>query len=295
MKRRAFCSLWIIAVLSGILLIFTGCEKNGNTNVPASEAPVVISQSVTDIYSTGATLKAEIKANDLQTTVTFEYGTSLSYGNTVAGVRDPIYNTEDNVKANIASLAKDTIYHFRAKAVNSVGTTYGNDMVFTAKFGVREAYGGGFIIYLDDSGEHGLIAAEIDQSEGIIWDNGTNCKKTNVTAIKVGSGQANTTRIVSILGLGNYPAKICDDLVLNGFSDWFLPSLQEFDCIWKSLSASEQKYNLKGQFYWTSSEVIATESNQSCYAWAQSIYTGEQANWWSKDNNTPYVRAVRAF
>jgi hypothetical protein len=107
---------------------------------------------VTDIYSVGATFKATLKANDLPTAVTFEYGTSLSYGNTVSSVPDPIFKTETNVKANIASLTKGTTYHFRAKAVNSVGTTYGNDMIFTTKFGVREAYGGGFIIYLDDSG-----------------------------------------------------------------------------------------------------------------------------------------------
>jgi YHS domain-containing protein len=292
-RKKGFYFLLYIAIITE-LIFFSGCERNGNTNVPALEAPVVISQSVTDIYSVGATLKATIKANDLLTTLTFEYGTSLSYGNTVASVHDPIYTTEVNVKANIASLTKGTTYHFRAKAVNSVGTTYGNDMVFTTKFGVREAYGGGFIIYLDDSGEHGLIAAEIDQSAGIIWDNSPYCIKTNVTAIKVGSGQANTTRIVSILGLGNYPAKICDDLVLNGFSDWFLPSLEEFECIWNSLSASEVKYNLKGQFYWTSSEVIVSESTQSCYAWVQNINTGEQRTW-GKDNNTPYVRAVRAF
>lgn len=280
--------------MSSELLIFTGCEKNGNKNVPALEAPVVISQSVTDIYSVGATLKATLKGNDLLTTVEFEYGTSLSYGNTVSSVHDPIYKTEAKVKANIASLTKGTTYHFRAKAINSVGTAYGNDMVFTTKLVEGEAYGGGFIIYLDDSGEHGLIAAEIDQSAGIIWNNGPYCIKTNVTALKVGSGQANTTRIVTILGLGNYPAKICDDLVLNGFTDWFLPSLEEFDCIWKNLSASDLKYNLKGQFYWTSSEAIMTESTESCYVWVQNINTGEQRTW-GKDNNEPYVRAVRAF
>lgn len=294
MKRRNYCSLWIIPILSSELLIFTGCEKNGNKNVPALEAPVVISQSVTDIYSVGATLKATLKGNDLLTTVEFEYGTSLSYGNTVSSVHDPIYKTEAKVKANIASLTKGTTYHFRAKAINSVGTAYGNDMVFTTKLVEGEAYGGGFIIYLDDSGEHGLIAAEIDQSAGIIWNNGPYCIKTNVTALKVGSGQANTTRIVTILGLGNYPAKICDDLVLNGFTDWFLPSLEEFDCIWKNLSASDLKYNLKGQFYWTSSEAIMTESTESCYVWVQNINTGEQRTW-GKDNNEPYVRAVRAF
>jgi hypothetical protein len=291
---RNYCSLLIIPVLSGELLIFTGCEKNGNKSLPAMEAPVVISQSVTDIYSVGATLHATLKENDLLTIVEFEYGTSLSYGNTVSSVQDPIYQTEAKVKANIASLTKDTTYHFRAKAVNSIGTTYGNDMVFTTKLGEGEAYGGGFIIYLDESGEHGLIAAEIDQSAGIIWNNGPYCIKTNVTAIKVGSGQANTSRIVSILGLGDYPAKICDDLVLNGFTDWFLPSLEEFDCIWKNLSPSELKYNLKGQFYWTSSEAITSESTDYCYVWVQNINTGEQRTW-SKDNNEPFVRAVRAF
>ena len=275
-------------------MIFTSCVKNNNEILPSFEAPAVVSQSVTDIFSVGATLKATIKAKGLVTAVTFEYGTSLNYGNTVSGVNDPIYNTETNVKADITSLIKGTTYHFKVKAVNSAGTTYGSDMEFTTKFGFGEAYGGGFIIYVDNSGEHGLIAAEIDQSTGIIWDNGTNCKKTNITSIKLGSGQANTTRLVSILGLGNYPARICDELILNGFDDWFLPSLEEFDCIWKSLSASESKYSLKGHFYWTSSEQIASESTQSCYAWVQNIITGEQRTW-GKDDNTPYVRAVRAF
>jgi hypothetical protein len=286
MKRNKEFHILLYVTIIAELLFLSGCERNSNTNFPVLEAPVIISQSVTDIYSVGATLKAIIKANDLPTTVTFEYGTSKNYGNIVSGVHDPIAD----VKAEIDSLTLGTTYHFRVKAVNSAGTTYGDDMVFITRYGLSEAFGGGFIIYLDESGEHGLIAAEIDQSTGIIWDNGKNCFKTNVTATKVGSGQANTTRIAIVLGLGNYPAKICDDLVLNGYDDWFLPSQQEFDCICKSLSFLRGNFNLHGQFYWTSSEVI----DQSCYAWVQNIYTGEQRTW-SKDDNTPYVRAVRAF
>lgn len=284
-RRKEFYILFYFTLITKLIFLI-GCKKNAGTEVAVLEAPVIISQSVTDIYSTGATLKAVIKANDLLTTVTFDYGTSLSYGSTVSGVKDPIAD----IKANIASLTLGTIYHFRVKAVNSVGTTYGNDMIFTTKFGLGEAYQGGYIVYLDENGEHGLIASDIDQSAGIIWDNGTNCLKTNVTALTVGTGQANTARIISNLGLGNYPAKICNDLVLNGFSDWFLPSLEELDCIWKNLSFLRGNYNLKGEFYWTSSEVVG----QNCYAWVQNINTGEKRTW-IKDDNTPYVRAVRAF
>jgi hypothetical protein len=286
MKRRKEFNFLFYFTLITKLISLSGCDRNVSTEAPALEAPVIISQSVTDIYSTGATLKAVIKANDLLTTVTFDFGTSISYGSAASGVKDPIAD----VKADIASLTLGTTYHFRVKAVNSVGTTYGNDMIFTTKFGLGEAYQGGYIIYLEENGEHGLIASDIDLSAGIIWDNGTNCLKTNVTAIAVGSGQPNTARIVTNLGLGNYPAKICNDLVLNGFSDWFLPSLEELDCIWKNLSFLRGDYNLKGEFYWTSSEV----SGQNCYAWVQNVNTGEKRTW-IKDDNTPYVRAVRAF
>jgi hypothetical protein len=284
-RKKEFYILIFFAVITESLFL-SGCEGNSNTKDAAFEAPVIISQSVDDIYSTGATLKAILKPNDLPTTIIFEYGTSPGYGNTIPCVKDPIAD----VKANLASLAFGTTYHFRAKAVNSAGTTYGNDIEFTTRFGLGEAFGGGFIIYLDAGGDHGLIAAETDQSEGIMWDNGTNCFKTNVTSVSIGSGQANTTRIVTVIGTGNYPAKICDGLILNGFSDWFLPSQQEFDCIWKNFSFLDGNYNLKGEFYWTSSEVIG----ESCYAWVQNVNTGEQRTW-SKNNNTPYVRAVRAF
>jgi hypothetical protein len=294
MKRRKDQFLLMIPVFLFGLLISTGCEKNGSTGNSIPEAPVILAQKVTYIYSAGATLKATLKENDLPAEVTFEYGTSLKYGYSVPGVPDPIFKSGTIMMAEINSLTKDTIYHFRVKAVNSAGTTYSKDMEFTPNFGIGESFGGGFIIYLDGSGEHGLIAAETDQTEGIIWDNGTNCKKTNITSTSIGSGQTNSARLVSILGPGNYPAKICDDLVLNGYSDWYLPSLQELDCMKKSLSVFDRKFNLNGIFYWTSSEAPESEGTQSCFAWVQSILTGEQRSW-AKNDKTPYVRAIRSF
>jgi len=292
MIGRIKIPLNLIPVLMGVLLFLTGCGKSDQDDPLESQVPDVISLSVTDIQSAGATLKAVLRPGILPVETTFEYGSTAEFGNSVPGAADPAI--PHGIKAEVSSLVRGTEYHFRVKAVNSAGTTYSRVMTFIASFGMGESYGGGFIIYLDDSGEHGLIAAETDQSEGIIWDNGTDCKKTNVTTLSIGAGQANTTRLVSVLGLGSYPARKCDELVLNGFSDWFLPSLEELDCMQKALSVFDREYNLNGIYYWTSSEAPETEVSRSCSAWVQNLFTGEKRSW-AKNDPTPYVRAVRAF
>ena len=280
----------LITVLS--LLIIFGCGENDPEDTPESQFPYVVSLSVTDIHSTSATLKATLGSDILPMEATFEYGTTTDYGNSISAATDPVI--PHGVKAKASSLIRGTEYHFRLKAVNSAGTTYSRDMTFTSAFGIGEAYGGGFIIFLDESGEHGLIAAETDQTDGIVWDNSPTCKKTNVSSISIGTGQSNTTRLVSVLGLGSYPARICDELVLNGFSDWFLPSLEELDCMQKGLSVFDREYNLNGIYYWTSSEAPDTEGTGSCYAWVQNFFTGEKRSW-AKNYAAPYVRAVRSF
>jgi hypothetical protein len=294
MKIRRSISLWIAFFLTWIFFVFLGCERIDDAGRDKDVEPAIVTIDVTEIYSAGATLKVSLKPNRLPVKVTFEYGTSLNYSNTIEGIRDPSSDTGNRIMAKISSLKRDTVYHFRVKASNSAGTTFSDDRSFTARFGIGEEYAGGFIICLDDKGEHGLIAADTDQSTGTIWDNGTNCLKTSVNSITIGSGRSNTMRLVSVLGLGSYPARICDELVLNGYSDWFLPSLQELECLWKSLSVFDRKYNLNGFFYWTSSEEIVYDGTRVCNAWVLNILTGEQRTW-PKDDNTPVFRAVRAF
>ncbi len=99
-------------------------------------APTSLTQSATNVSSTTSTLNGIVNANYLTTTVTFEYGISTSYGNTVTSSQSPITGgASTNVSANIAGLLPGTTYHFRVKAVNSLGTVYGNDMIFTTLAG----------------------------------------------------------------------------------------------------------------------------------------------------------------
>jgi len=95
-------------------------------------APECITQPATDITSSGATLNGTLNANDLPTTVTFEYGTTTSYGSTITSTQSPVTgNTITNVNAIISGLNPGTIYHFRVKTINSLGTTDGGDLTFS--------------------------------------------------------------------------------------------------------------------------------------------------------------------
>jgi hypothetical protein len=94
-------------------------------------SPTSLTQPVTNVSDTGATLNGTVNANDLSTSVTFEYGTTTSYGNTATAAQSPITgNTNTNVNADISGLAEGITYHFRVKAENSMGVAYGSDMEF---------------------------------------------------------------------------------------------------------------------------------------------------------------------
>ncbi|HPR58603.1 MAG TPA: DUF1566 domain-containing protein [Bacteroidales bacterium] len=142
---------------------------------------------------------------------------------------------------------------------------------------------GGIVFYLDGNG-CGLVCAESDQSTGAPWG----CYGTIIggTGTGIGTGAANTAAIVAGCSQSGIAARICHDLVLNGYSDWFLPSRDELNLMYQNL-----KLNGIGGFaangYWSSSEL------GSYVAWDQDFSDGGR-NYDSKDYNER-VRAVRAF
>jgi hypothetical protein len=64
--------------------------------------------------------------------VTFEYGTSTSYGSTATATQSPVTGTTGTaVSKAITGLLPSTLYHFRVVGTNSAGTTNGDDASFT--------------------------------------------------------------------------------------------------------------------------------------------------------------------
>lgn len=100
-----------------------------------------------------------------------------------------------------------------------------------------------------------MVCATSDQATSINFDTSSSpivYYIPNADGELIGTGQTNTTNIVNYLGVGNYAAKFCDDLVLNGYSDWFLPSAEELNAIGENL-ISNNLGNFYGGHYWSSS------------------------------------------
>ena len=153
------------------------------------------------------------------------------------------------------------------------------------------SYGGGIIAHILVNGDpgynptvtHGIIAAPYDQSIDMIWG----CISTSLgnTSNILGFGQTNTNNIVAACGQ-NTAAYMCDSLTMNGYSDWFLPSMGELIWLLTNKDLIGSFYN--GGFYWSSNEASTTAS------WA--LHFGGFLGWGQLDRSSlSFVRAIRKF
>jgi hypothetical protein len=107
-----------------------------------------------------------------------------------------------------------------------------------------------------------------------------------------GIGKANTQRIVSALKEreDEFAALLCTELDINGYADWFLPSIDELDLMYKNLK-EKGLGGFGSGYYWSSSMWFDGYSSAPYY---RHFSNGQYGRQFSKD--TPYlVRPVRQF
>lgn len=192
---------------------------------------------------------------------------------------------------SLFGLTPNTKYYVRAFATNTEGTSYGTTISFTTlPPNVGDSYQGGIVAYLLINGDagyspdttHGIIITSNDISTSTIWGNSFNI---GTTSTAFGTGNTNTNNIVAILGSGNCVAGLCYDLVLNGYSDWYLPSIGELNKIYINRNTIG---GFPNAYYWSSSE------NGNTYAWMKNLFDGSSGNG-NKTSSFLRVRAVRSF
>jgi hypothetical protein len=143
-------------------------------------------------------------------------------------------------------------------------------------------YEGGIIFLVQ--GCSGYVAAPNDQSSGTTWWNGTPIF-VGIPNNSYGS-VSETSNIVSAIGVsGNYAASLCDDLVLNGYSDWFLPGWTSI--VYMKSALGPNAAGILSGAYWCSWE--NNDSEARYFVMEGSI------NGFMNKGNSYKVRAVRKF
>jgi hypothetical protein len=195
---------------------------------------------------------------------------------------------------SVGGLLANTVYYIRAYATNSAGTSYGNELMFNTldsnSLYVGKNYGGGIIAYILQPGDlgydpivnHGFIVSETDLGS-YEWG----CQGTSIlTASGIGEGMSNTLAIVDSCTTIGIAAQVCNDLDLNGYTDWYLPSIDELNMLYTNQSLIGGGFT--NTSYWSSTEL------GSAMAYGTNIYTGHEFFNLTKVGSN-FVRAVRSF
>ena len=168
---------------------------------------------------------------------------------------------------------------------------------------------GGIVFYLapapadlDGNGtvDKGLVCSLLTASLG--WNNGSRLA-TAATAIEIGAGASNTTLIINVQGITNtYAARWARDFRGGGFTDWFLPSINELNELYINQSVvstslvSNGGTALGGGFTWSSSQDLSVNKYQAWQIWLMGGACPTCGGLSVKNtDNVYYVRAIRAF
>ena len=117
---------------------------------------------------------------------------------------------------------------------------------------------GGIVFNITNNGLNGMEAAPSDQTGGPDAAWGCEGTVTGATGTAIGDGAANTMAILGGCADPGTAAELASNFSNGGFSDWFLPSLDELNEMYTQLHV-----NALGGFlgtYWSSSEFDASSA-----------------------------------
>lgn len=147
---------------------------------------------------------------------------------------------------------------------------------------------GGIVFYIDESGQHGLVAA-IEDLGPFAWG----CQEINISNANeqlIGAGLQNSLDVLAQCTETPIASSAALDYENEGYTDWFLPSFDETQEMYFTIgqgSSNGNKGGFSNSWYWTSSQV-----NENI-AWSFSFSNGTTFNFFK--NSTFIIRPIRSF
>jgi len=186
------------------------------------------------------------------------------------------------------------LYNFNGSAWITVGSH---------TYSIGDFAQGGIVFWIDETGEHGLVCAKVDQNggSGVRWYAGHN-GNTHAKGDGPFAGEVNTSIIIAAqVAIGDdgttYAARICNELQITEggktYGDWYLPSKQELNLMYQNKATINTTAAANGgaafasAYYWSSTEYSSSAAS------AQNFGDGGQVT--GNKVSTVRVRAVRAF
>ena len=154
---------------------------------------------------------------------------------------------------------------------------------------------GGIVFYVDETGQHGLVAAQEDLPGTYEWG----CYSESVNGADgqaIGTGYQNTLDIVNqgcaTENGGITATQAALDAEINGYSDWYIPSKDELVEMYSTIGNGGSQGNIGG---FNNSNYLSSSEYSSSHAWG--VYFGNgYANYeYGNKNYSSRVRVIRAF
>ena len=151
---------------------------------------------------------------------------------------------------------------------------------------------GGIVFYdkeNDGDGWRYLEAAPAETEFVAEWGD-TNFDSSSI-GNSVGCGKRNTRLIIEASRLTGIAADLCAGLNINGYNDWFMPSNDELNLMYKNLRQKGLGGFKNTRYYSSSLSVFSKYGRSTVYA--SSTWFGDSGQ--SSGELPYYVRAIRAF
>ena len=198
-----------------------------------------------------------------------------------------------------ATLPTNVDLTWKVRASNGSGTSvWSKSLTFTIvplALAIGDPYQGGIVAYVLQSSDpgydvnvlHGLIAATADQGgTRECWSIARTFESTGAIATALGTGSANTDKIIAAQGTTTrYAALLARAYDGGNYADWYLPGKDELNKLYLNQAAIG---GFAAATYWSSSQYDGPT------VWVQFFGTGgPQNHQWREMGGA--VRAVRAF